>query len=139
MSLLRKTLLVVVATVSLYVLATVVASQATLLQGYRDLEETAIRSDLKRLSNSFDRIGTVLTSSLDGYANWDDTYQFAQDTNPAYIEANITPSIFNQLHVDFAAATNSAGILLFVQTFDRNAQETTSPPPELVDYLHSGS
>ena len=52
------------------------------------------------------------------YATWDDTYQFIQDNNTAYLENNLVDETFDHLDVNLMIFLNSKGELVFSRTYD---------------------
>jgi sensor domain CHASE-containing protein len=95
MSLLKKTLFVVIGTVILSTLCIYFASRMTLLQGYEKIEQDDTRENVLRTVNNFYSQSQAITLSARGYAVWDDMYNFVQQPDPAFLDyLNLTPGLF---------------------------------------------
>ncbi|MBU9723754.1 MULTISPECIES: EAL domain-containing protein [Bacillaceae] len=72
-----------------------------LLERYRDLEETIMAENVKRVENAFNNEINRLSMIVRDYAVWDDTYEFIQDKNEDYIRSNWVDDTFlsNQIHM----------------------------------------
>ncbi len=60
-----------------------------ILQSFRELEETEARKDIARCYDAVHREIQHLMGLAYDWAVWDDSYQFAQDGNPNYIDSNL--------------------------------------------------
>jgi signal transduction histidine kinase len=63
--------------------------------GFRDIEEQTAAQNLRRCRDALNRELYHLDLLASDWAYWDDTYRFAEDANPEYIEANLTDETFH--------------------------------------------
>src|SRR5437870_2005340 len=71
-------------------------SSRVMLASFLDLERQGADRDVYRVSQALDQMVEELHVKSVDWAAWDDTYQFMQDTNQKYVEANLVDvSIIN--------------------------------------------
>ena len=102
-------------------------------------EQNAIQQDLQRVENAIGRELDNLSAITGDWAAWDDTYQFVQDLNPAYIETNTTASTFTNLSLNLIAIVALDGTIAYAGFFDLEKDEFTPLPSELLQALRPGS
>lgn len=96
------------------ILSLILISNRLFLNQYRNLEEDLLRDDLRRVQAAIERDLIFLSSVAADWAYWDETYRFIKGHNPAYPQANLTPTTFEGLGVD---------VMLF---YDRNLHRVAS-------------
>lgn len=69
------------------------------------------------------------------WANWDDTYAFVEDLNPAYIRSNITDETFINLHLNLMLFVRTSGEVAFARAYDLEAGEEMPIPQGVYDAL----
>ncbi|PWH19212.1 MAG: hypothetical protein DDG59_03850, partial [Anaerolineae bacterium] len=72
-------------------------------------EQSAIQRDLRRIHNTIERELDTLSAIATDWSAWDDTYQFIQDLDPGYIQANLNSSTFTDLSLNLIAIVSSEG------------------------------
>ncbi|HXV44028.1 MAG TPA: CHASE4 domain-containing protein, partial [Anaerolineae bacterium] len=139
MTLRKKTLLVFgVALIGLLALLYVTGS-AIWLDSFADLEEQITSQNVKRAVNALTDDLTTLRALTGDYAEWDDTYAFVEDGNPAYIEDNFFDDNFVDLHVNLMLVFNTAGQLVFAKNIDLQSGQEIPLPPALQTHLEPDS
>lgn len=135
MKLRTKTLSLVIAVfvASALVLFGVVSS--TLLKSYLKIEEQRAYRDLQRLQKVFSADLQQNFTIIEDYASWDDTYDFAQNPDQAYIESNMSGDTFSSLGLNFIVLLNEAGEELFSAGHDFDAGTTIPVPERLLHQL----
>ena len=92
MTLLKKTLLVLISTVIISMLSIYLASRITLLKGYEKIEQDDTRANVLRVVNSYYDQSRGLNLVGRGYAFWDDMYQFVELPDPIFLASlGLTP------------------------------------------------
>lgn len=92
------------------------------------IERNAMAGNIDRVLGALERDEDSLQTSVGDYAAWDDTYQFAQDNNQEYIDANFGSSSFVNLHVNLVAVLNDKRELVYARHLDwRKGQELEVP------------
>ena len=111
-SLLILSLVTIVLTLSFYLI-----SENSLLQRVRGDEQKIAEDNLVRLKMALgSEIKTLASKSAD-WSNWDDSYQFVQDNNTRFIETNLVPQAFSDLHVNMMVFVNNAGSIVFGKAY----------------------
>ena len=139
MTLRKKTLLVIsVALLGLLALLYVTGS-AIWLDSFADLEEQITGQNVKRAVNALSDDLATLGALTGDYAEWDDTYAFVEDGNPAYVEANFYDDNFVDLHINLMLVFDSAGQLVFAKNIDLQTGQESPIPPVLQTHLEPDS
>lgn len=72
------------------------------------------------------------------WSAWDDTYNFVEDSNPAFIESNLNKTTFKNLQINVLIIADNAGNLVYARGVDSQLNDIPSLPPELSDLLKPG-
>jgi signal transduction histidine kinase len=130
-----KVLLIITVVAIVCVLTLYTVGQVILMGGYEQIENVEVRDHVETalsvLSNEF----TDLSSTTADYAAWDDTYNFVQDANHAYIDTNLVDSTFENLRVDVIVYTNTQGDVIFAKAYDRQNSTETRVPSSLLELV----
>ena len=85
------------------------------------ITRTYARADSEDVQHQVVRAHWFLSSSLDtlqgtcsDWAYWDDTYEYAADRNPEYVESNLTPESLATIRVDTMVLMDPSGNPIFV-------------------------
>jgi PAS domain S-box-containing protein len=101
-------------------------SYIAVMESYREFEGQEMHDNLlgvERLLNSaVDEVDTIVGD----WAPWDETYQFAKDKNPSYIENNLNDATMNNLKIDLFLVINTSGSLVFGKAM-KGGQEIPLP------------
>lgn len=97
------------------------------------IERNAMAGNIDRVLGALERDQDALQTSVGDYASWDDTYQFVQDNNQEYIDANFGSSSFINLHVNLVAVLNDQKELLYARHIDWRRGEELAVPANLQD------
>ena len=105
MTIRKRTLLILGVTLVGLMIGIYITSSTLLLDSFGRIEEREMAQNTQRVLDALrDRLDTLNQTTTD-YANWDDTYNFIQDGNAAYIESNLGTGTFT---------TNDLNLMLFV-------------------------
>jgi sensor domain CHASE-containing protein/anti-sigma regulatory factor (Ser/Thr protein kinase) len=98
------------------------------------LERQTVLESLDRVLATFhDQIEALDTLAHD-WANWDDTYVFVRDRNPAYIASNIVVDTFStSAGIDLLLIFDENGSLVHGVLFDKEKRQMEPPNRELLD------
>ncbi|MCA9358933.1 hypothetical protein KC926_01870 [Candidatus Kaiserbacteria bacterium] len=94
-----------------------------LLSSYDEIENDNIIRDLSRADAAINNSLTHLGVSLIDWSHWDDTYIFAQDSNPEYIEANLDDSTLVNLNINLIIYLNSHNQVIYAKAVDFESGE----------------
>jgi PAS domain S-box-containing protein len=140
MTLLRKTLLVLIGTVIISTLSIYLASRITLLEGYEKIEQDDTRANVKRVVNSYYDQSHGLNMVGRGYAFWDDMYQFVQSPAPTFLDSlGLTPDLFATHHANLIAILDVHYQPLFLEMYNLETMAPLEIPSDLTTLLQPGS
>jgi PAS domain S-box-containing protein len=138
MTLRKKTLVIVGATLVGLLLIMFAVSQGILLNSFSRLEVKDTTEDVKRAQAALSDDLSNLNAIVGDWAPWDDTYTFVQDLNNGYVQNNLNDDTFANLKVNLMLFVNSSGQIVFGKAFDlQNKQEV--PVPESLNGSLSAS
>src|SRR5688572_9155958 len=111
-----KTLLLLAGLLTALFLLLYFTSNAIVSQGFRNLEEREARRNIQRVLNAIDdsRVG-LQAIGLD-WAHWDDTYEFINDQNQDYLDANLNDDTFERFNLNVALMFDSNGKVVYETT-----------------------
>jgi signal transduction histidine kinase len=135
MTLRHKTLLVIGVTLIGLIALLYVTGSAIWLDSFADLEEQITIQNVERATNAISDDLATLNALAGDYAEWDDTYTFVDDQNPAYVEANFFDDNFIDLHVNLMLIFNNAGERVFAKNVDLQSGQEIPIPSELQTHL----
>ena len=131
MTLRRKTLIIILATLVALIVILFVVSQTIFLRSATRLEEQDTRQNVERALNALNQEISQLESTVGDWAPWDDTYAFIDDADEAYIRSNLIDDTFVNLGLNLMLFIDSSGQIVFGKAIDlQNEQEV--PVPESV-------
>jgi sensor domain CHASE-containing protein len=109
MSLRRKTILLVVATIVVLGLAVLAASSHILTTSFRDLETEFMRRNAGRVQDALAAELAAMQTYATDWGNWDEAYHYLNDRNRAFVTANFGPNTLAGLRMNFLALYDTAG------------------------------
>jgi signal transduction histidine kinase len=123
-----KILLILGTILIVFIPLLLIATRFIVFESYLDLEEDeAIEHVLwtdKVIVNDLD----LLSHSAADWAYWDDTYDFVDDLNEAYIEDNLANETLANLNINMMVFVNMAGDVVYGKYIDIETGEDASPP-----------
>ena len=90
----------------------------TVLRSFMQLEKRAVRTHLERAINAINDDLSVLAATTGDWAVWDDTYNFMENLDDAYIDTNLLDSTFKNLRINLFLLVDQSRILKYDQAFD---------------------
>jgi PAS domain S-box-containing protein len=83
------------------------------------------------IDQSLENLGILVAD----WAEWDDTFQYVHDHNPAYIKSNYTESTFFNNELNFCAIADENDRIIFSKAYDLINGVEISFPAEIGEYL----
>jgi len=115
---LHSKMLVLIGVVAILLIALLYAlSQIILMDSFVRLEEQESDEDTRRVINALQSKLADLHILGADWSNWDDTYQFVQDRNPAYVESNLGDETFASLRINLILLMDSSGQLAYGKAY----------------------
>lgn len=118
MTLRRKTLVIIGATLFCLVVVLYFTSKVILLGSFAELEKQETRLNVARVEDAIFYDLYTLNRTVGDWAMWDDTYAFIEDANDDYIKSNLLDETFPELKVSLILYINSSGRIVFEKNFD---------------------
>jgi PAS domain S-box-containing protein len=119
-------------------LALFATSSSVLLEGFARLESQEVQRDMQRALDVLSDDIIDLDATVRDYAEWDDTYAFAQDHNNSFVRSNLIDRTFDYLRLNFFIILDRDHHILFEQAYDLNGRHATDVPPGLLQHLGTG-
>ncbi len=135
MSLRRKIFLAIGCLLATVTLAAFLVQQWILATQWARLEEQAMRANITRIHKTFGRELAQLERITADWASWDDTYEFIENGNAAYIHSNLTDAAFENLRLNVMVFVHSSGRIVASKTYDLHRQRAIPFPTSLLPHL----
>lgn len=112
-------------------------SKYTLTQDYAELERSQMAASIQQTQKAIDDLMDAFKQHNADWAQWDNTYQFMQDKNQAYLDANCTGPAFKNIGVNLMLFFKPNGDLWVGLNFDNDKNAFVPVPPELITALQN--
>jgi signal transduction histidine kinase len=128
MSITKKTILIIMSVMIPLFVIIYVTSDVFINRGFEQIEKNKVEENLLRAQ---DAISTKLRNlelfSYD-WSNWDDTYEFVQDHNNDYVEANLLGDTFKTSEINMMIFVDTHGRVVYSKAYDlQNSSEMPVP------------
>lgn len=114
----EKTLLVLSLMLASLTGVVYLASSTILLSSLKIAEEQSARESLQGVLNVFAKDQAAFAVRYSDWSAWDDTYQFIQDHNDAYLKSNLVPEQLASLKINLALFVDRQGRIVYGTGFD---------------------
>lgn len=139
MTLRIKTLLLIGVLITLMLVSMNLIASFTFLQPLDEQEVQIARQEVAQILAMYDNELQALDRFTKDYGLWDDTYQFIQTGDPAYIQSNLGDTTFDIGRLNLIVFINSNGEVVCDKAFDLENEVEIPVPSELITYLQPGS
>ncbi|MGG6296976.1 CHASE4 domain-containing protein [Leptolyngbya sp. AN02str] len=112
---------------------------SVLMSSFFELEKQSTLKHVQRTLQTLDTALSNLSTTTGDYARWDDTYQYAQDLNPTYIDNNLNEDTFTSLELNLVAVIDRSGQILHIHGYDLEQGVWVNPSPAMRSQLVSSS
>jgi signal transduction histidine kinase len=121
----RKTTIVAIGFLAVTLLVTVYVSfHSLLLNSFEKLEVASVNQNVVRFLSALSDDLSDLNGKADGYAAWNETYDFIVNPNSEYVNANLADPTFVTQRLNIVLFINSSGQIVYDKAFDlQNATE----------------
>ena len=92
-----------------------------LLRSFTDLEHRYVEKDVEQALNALHADMDALSSTANDWAAWDETYAFAKNRDRAYIEANLSNDVFENLRLNVLLLVDAEGRKVYGKGYDLGA------------------
>ena len=94
---------------------------------FSKLERDDAYENISRLSDVFQEQINELSIKLVDWSQWDDMYEFVQNRNQDFIDANFPKETFMNLHINFAVVINNSGEIVYEKFVTKDGLESELP------------
>jgi signal transduction histidine kinase len=109
-------LLVITTFISIYIINNI----------FIDLEENQVSESNIRLNAAVNQEISRIDTLTGDWAAWDDSYFFAENLNPEFVDINFNEGYLDTIDFDFMVYTNKDGDVLFIRRIDDNGEDTST-------------
>lgn len=120
MSIRKKTLIIISATFFFLIGLLIAISNIVVMGSFYELENNNTRLNVIRTMSELANILSNINTSLGDWAPWDETYNFINDGNQAFIKANLQDSTIVNLKLNFMIFLNDEGKIVYIKCVDLN-------------------
>jgi diguanylate cyclase (GGDEF)-like protein len=141
MKLRAKTLIIIGATLISLLGILYASARWIVLDGFSGIEQKQGRENVENVQVALDNEIARIDSTAGDWAFWDDTYQYVENGNPEYVDANLTDSALATLRVDLISLVTTSGEVIHTKvgdlepgedpSFNRRSQDALLASPDL--------
>src|SRR3990170_8743928 len=113
-----KALLIISGSLIVLMLVLLIGSKLILLDSFVGIENRDMEKNMERAMNALQGELTHLSSITGDYAGWDDSYQFIQDGNKDFVNANTPDTIFPTLRINMLIFVKNSGQIVYSREYD---------------------
>jgi len=135
MSIKLKTSLIIIISAVLLITMVYITSQTLLIGSVLTQERDITRNYLERINNALEYKGRSLHSTMNDWADWDDTYYFAQGVNGAYEGSNLTDGTLLNLRLNIVAVIDTKGRLVYGTMIDPDSKKRSGLSNSFLEHL----
>lgn len=128
MSIRIKALIVVILTATVFIAVLYFFFSVNLLNNFSQLEQREVEEETRQAVNVIQGILEELDRVGGDWAPWDETYQFVEDGNEAYIRFNLSDEVFENLRLNLMLFIHTSGRVVYGKMYDlENHREIPLP------------
>jgi len=135
MTLRKKTLLIVGATLFILIVLLSLMSRLIILRTFLNLEEKDVFQNIHRTQAFITENLANVNSTARDWAAWDDTYEFIKDKNDKYIKVNLVDSTFSTLRLNLIMLMDASGNIVLSKGYDLKSNKDLPVPERFLSYL----
>ncbi len=114
----KQAILTVAGAFLLFVLLSVSIQRWIVYPQFQALQALAVQRNAEQLLAAVQRETRILASFLADYAEWDDTWNFVESRDPAYLESNFAQSAFERGNFELVWIVRADGAVIYRAVFD---------------------
>ena len=118
-------------------LAIVLVLNSVMLSKTKTLENKDISTNIERAENEIKSEIKTLSSIVQDYAYWDDTYKFANDGNEEYINENLRAEYIDNLSLDTMVFIDNSGKYIYAGHMDESRTKILPVSQSFTDYINN--
>lgn len=138
MSIKLKMSIIIIATAMLLIVAVYITSETLLIGNVLEQEKDLTRQYMERVHNALEYKSKSLNSTVNDWADWDDTYYFVQGKNEKYINGNLTEDTLWNLKLNIIALVDAKGNIVYGTMMDFDSGKTSELSQSFLEHLEKG-
>ena len=107
----------------IFLVGQLLLSRAAVEGGFHKLEDRRVRDSVAGAEKGIRSQLAALDVFLWDWSSWDDTYQFAQDQNPEYIQSNLPSDTFVDQSIAAIVVWDRFGKVIYSRAVDKGGQD----------------
>ena len=111
------------------------AQRLIVYPSFMALEQADVVRSVERCAGALDREVHHLGVMCADWAEWDDTYEFAEDHNEEYVESNLVYPLFEDSDLNLIYVVDESGTLVWGATYDLSSGERVALPAFSLDHF----
>ncbi|MGH8230759.1 MAG: CHASE4 domain-containing protein, partial [Steroidobacteraceae bacterium] len=129
-----KVIVLVAAALLVLGVTQIVVEQQVVMPSFAELEQDEAQSAMRRIGYALDQTLDRLGLSAADWGNWEDTWRYIIEHDPAYVRANATNVGLKQLQVNAIVLIDASGRFVMSKTLDLNSEQ-----PLDIDFIARGA
>lgn len=138
MSIKLKMSIIIIATAMLLIVAVYITSETLLIGNVLEQEKDLTRQYMERVHNALEYKSKSLNSTVNDWADWDDTYYFVQGKNEKYINGNLTEDTLCNLKLNIIALVDAKGNIVYGTMMDFDSGKMSELSQSFLEHLEKG-
>jgi PAS domain S-box-containing protein len=139
MKLQRKTTLILFGAIAIMMVFNLVLFREVITHNFADVEADTVRRDVAQVVDTIENEISTMGNQASDYAYWDETRDYVEKREPAYIETNFRSDQFAQYlkSVDYVLIYDNNGELILSRGYDHKTNVESNVPVGLLNELAS--
>jgi sensor domain CHASE-containing protein len=129
-----KVIVLVAAALLVLGVTQILVEQQVVMPNFAGLEHEEAQSAMRRIGYALDQTLDRLGLSAADWGNWEDTWRYIIERDPAYVRANATNIGLKQLQVNAIVLIDATGQFVMSKTLDLNSEQ-----PLAIDFVARGA
>jgi PAS domain S-box-containing protein len=135
MSIYKRTIILICCTLLALMVLLNIISDAVYRKGFEELERQTVEKNVTQVTEALSVSLDALDTLCYDWAEWDDTYIFAQEYNQDYVDRNLQDNTFASSKISLFSLLNSSGKMVYSKAYDLVNSEGIHLPGDFVDTL----
>src|SRR4030066_2234673 len=117
------------------IIITLAISSLVIQRRFIEIEKQSVSTNINRVLNTLSYDIYELTYLNKDWSEWDDTYEFIDNSNKNYIDSNLVDSTFANLGLNLMMFVNLSGNIIYDKAFDLESEEGVLIPEDMYNSI----
>jgi len=128
MSLRNQTAILLIGLSLAFVISTYAVQVLVVMPAFAELEKQAAERDVDRCIDAIHRDLEGLSNTANDWASWDDSYQYVEDHNEAFVKGNLIDEAFSNIHINLLCILDKQRRIVWGEFHDMETLEDIEVP-----------